>query len=143
MGQTRRNKKYLALDVGFKRIGVATSLSGIIASPSGIIERKTNRETFSEIERLIKKYGITTVIIGLPLTSNGKKTKMAEKIEKFAEKLKSYLENKKLNIEIVFQDEYLTTATAENLETLKKRNRKDDIAAALILEEFLSNRSTF
>jgi len=140
MEQTKQNKKYLALDVGFKRIGIATSLSGIIASPSGIIERKTNRETFAEIEKLIRKYGITTVVVGLPLTSDGKKTKMAEKIEKFTEKLKSYFESRKLNVEIVFHDEYLTTITAENLETLKKRNRKDDVAAALILEEFLSNK---
>ncbi len=142
MARTKPNSKYLSLDVGFKRIGIATSLSGIIATPSGIIERKTNRETFKEIEQLIKKYGIDTIVIGLPLTPEGEKTVMSEKIEKFTEKLKKYLFDKNIKVDTVFHDEYLTTVTAENLEILKKRKVKDDVAAAVILEQFL-NKLTY
>ncbi|WP_456395242.1 Holliday junction resolvase RuvX [Desulfurobacterium sp.] len=132
-------KRYLALDVGFKKIGVAISLSGIIARPEKIIFRRTNTETFREIEELVRKFGITTIIVGLPLSSTGKKTKMAKKIEKFANKLQDHLVNAGLSVEFLFHDESLSSVTAENLETLRERKEKDDIAAAVILQEYLDS----
>ncbi|WP_022846597.1 MULTISPECIES: Holliday junction resolvase RuvX [unclassified Desulfurobacterium] len=141
MGQRKKEKqgtrRYLALDVGFKKIGVAVSLSGVIAKPEKIIFRKTNLETFKEIEELIRKLGISTIVVGLPLSATGEKTKIAEKIEKFTEKLSSYLKKTDIDVEIVFHDESLSTVTAENIETLKNRKEKDDVAAAVILQEYL------
>ncbi|WP_457567563.1 Holliday junction resolvase RuvX [Desulfurobacterium sp.] len=138
--QKKQTKRYLSLDVGFKKIGVAISLSGIIAKPEKVIFRKTNRETFRDIEEIIRKFGITTIVVGLPLSVNGEKTKMAEKIEKFARKLDAYLKEKNIQVELVFQDEFLSTAIAENIETLKFRREKDDIAAAIILQEYLDRK---
>ncbi|OMH41147.1 Holliday junction resolvase RuvX [Desulfurobacterium indicum] len=132
-------KRYLALDVGFKKIGVAISLSGIVAKPEKIIFRRTNAETFKEIEELIRKFGITTIVVGLPLSFTGEKTKMAEKIERFTGKLQDYLTNSGLNVEFLFHDESLSSVTAENLETLKERKEKDDVAAAVILQEYLDS----
>jgi len=135
----------MALDVGFKRIGVALSDPlKLTAQPHEVIFRKSNRETFEKLLKTIEEKNVGTVVIGLPLNSKGEKTKIAEKIEKFASKLKEFLkEHGKNDVKIVFTDESFSTAEAEELMNSLNRKREflDDIAAALILKEWLESRS--
>jgi putative Holliday junction resolvase len=135
----------MALDVGFKRIGVALSDPlKLTAQPYEIIFRKSNKETFKKLLKTIEEKNVETVVIGLPLNSKGEKTKIAEKIEKFASKFKEFLENQgKNDVKIVFTDESFSTAEAEELMNSLNRKREflDDIAAALILKEWLESRS--
>jgi len=127
----------MALDVGFKRIGVALSDPlGLTAYPYAVIERKSNRETFEELLKIIDEKRVSELIVGLPISSDGRKTKMAEKIEKFTEKLKTFLKERGREVKISFFDEYLTTAEARELK--KEREVVDDIAAAIILTNYLN-----
>jgi len=130
----------MALDVGFKRIGVALSDPLLLtASPYRVIYRKSNRETFNELLRVIDKKKVNKVIIGLPINREGERSKIALKIEKFARKFEDFLKEKGKSIEIVFRDESFTTLEAKELarELKKGEGEVDHIAAALLLKDYL------
>ena len=143
-GFTERERKFMkrvmALDVGFKRIGVALSDPlRLTASPYKVIERRSNRETFGELLSIIKEKSVSDVVVGIPVNSEGKKTKIGEKIEKFAEKFKKFLEDEGVEVKFHFVDEsYSTLEAKELMRSLgKERETVDDVAAALILKEWL------
>lgn len=134
----------MALDVGFKRIGVALSDPLFLtANPFKVLVRKSNEETFSELLEIITEKNVTDVVIGVPISVEGEKTKMALKIEKFAEKFRKFLKSKGLDINFHFEDESLSTYEAEELVRSfgKKRKFVDDVAAALVLNSWLKRRS--
>ncbi|WP_456456414.1 Holliday junction resolvase RuvX [Thermovibrio sp.] len=130
----------MALDVGFKKIGVALSDPlNLTAYPYKVIYRKSNRETFKELLKIIEEKEVKEVVIGLPLDKEGKKSLMAEKIEKFSGKFKSFLKEVGKEVKVVFRDESFTTEEAkELLRSLgRKREELDDVAAAILLREYL------
>jgi putative Holliday junction resolvase len=130
----------MALDVGFKRIGVALSDPLLLtASPYRVIYRKSNRETFNELLRVIDEKKVNKVIIGLPINREGERSKIALKIEKFARKFEDFLKEKGKSVEIVFRDESFTTLEAKELarELKKGEGEVDHIAAALLLKDYL------
>ncbi len=133
------SKRILALDVGFKRIGIAVSDGlNLTARPLTIIHRKNNLDTFSRILGIIEDFNIGKLVVGLPLL-NGKPTKISGKILRFTEKLEKFLVSKNVSVEIDFQDESFSTREAAGLmiDLRKKKKELDDIAAAFILESFL------
>ncbi|WP_163329492.1 Holliday junction resolvase RuvX [Desulfurobacterium thermolithotrophum] len=136
-------KRVMALDVGFKKIGIAVSDPLLLtANPHSIIYRKSNKETFSKLLELIEKLNVGKIIIGIPISSEGKETKMAEKIKKFALKLDSFLKEQGKKIEIIFVDESYSSLEAKELCRFLGKTEKeeiDDVAAALMLKEWLEN----
>ena len=139
-------KRVMALDVGFKKIGVAVSDPLLLTSrPYTIIYRKSNRETFEELLKLINSLNVKKMIVGIPINVKGDETKIAEKIRKFISKFESFLKEQGREIEFEFVDESYSTMEAEELCRLlgkKERKEVDDIAAALILKEWLENRNS-
>ena len=132
--------RVMALDVGFKKIGVALSDPlGLTASPYKIIYRRSNRETFEELLRIIEDKGVEKIVVGIPVNRRGEITKIGEKIKRFAGKFEEFLRERGIEAEIVFRDEAFTTLEAKELaRSLGKRKEEfDDYAAALILREFL------
>ncbi|RUM44433.1 MAG: Holliday junction resolvase RuvX [Desulfurobacterium sp.] len=133
----------MALDVGFKRIGVALSDPlRLTAYPYRVIYRKSNRETFEELLKVVKEKNVGTVLIGVPINLEGKETKIGEKIRKFSSKFRSFLKERGIELEFIFVDESYSTLEAKNLcrELGKKREELDDIAAALFLRDWLASR---
>jgi len=136
--------RYLGLDIGDRRIGVAMSdPSGILASPLTIIERNDDREAVEAIIRIAKESEVGGVIIGLPRSLNGSLGTQAQKVTGFTDKLRAAL-----SIPVDFRDERLSTVSARRgmKETMSKKARretKDDaIAAAIILQNYLEERRT-
>ena len=132
--------RVMALDVGFKKIGVALSDPlGLTASPYKIIYRRSNRETFEELLRIIEDKGVRKIVVGIPVNREGEITKIGEKIKRFAGKFEEFLKERGVEAEIVFRDEAFTTLEAKELaRSLGKRKEEfDDYAAALILRDFL------
>lgn len=124
----------VGLDVGEKRIGVAIGSNTIrIASPLKTIEVDGNE--IKNIEDLVNKEGIKLIVIGYPRNQSGEATKQTQFVQDFAEKLKY------LDIEIVFQDESMTSVIAE--ERLKNHNKPyekkdiDTMAATIILQDYI------
>jgi len=131
--------RYMALDVGDKRIGVALSDPlQILASPLQTIVRTSDEHALFEITNLVNKHEVEKLIVGMPYSLNGTIGPQAEKVLLFKAKIAA-----QLNIEVVLQDERLSSVTAEMKlkETRKKsarlKERIDAAAATVILQSYL------
>src|SRR5579883_111339 len=111
--------RYMALDVGEARIGVAVSdFSGFLASPYTTIHVARSQgeaQTFAEIRRLIAETEAEALVIGLPVSLDGQLHAQAQRILSFAEHLKP-----SISIPLTFWDERLSTVEASRL--LAERN---------------------
>ena len=127
--------KIMALDVGTKRIGIALSdYLLVLANGHSYIERNAN--SLEKIYKIAKENNVKKIIIGLPLNMDDTEGEQAKDCREFASKIKDF--------EVIFEDERLTSDTAEqNLRNKKIDFRKDeglvDIeSACIILEQYLS-----
>lgn len=132
-----RNKTFLALDVGEKRIGVAVGDDGVrIAVPFDTIEVDGTEITC--IARLVIDQNVDTVVVGYPRNQSGEATAQTEYVEAFAKQLAD------IAPKLVFQDESLTSVMAEQqLKSYGKPYTKGDIdarAAAIILQDYLEQQ---
>jgi putative Holliday junction resolvase len=133
-------KRVMALDVGFKKIGVAVSDPlRLTARPLKVIYRKSNRETFGELLEIINKENVGEVVIGVPVNKKGEVTKIGEKIKKFGEKFRQFLTESGVQVELHYADESFTTCEARELarQLNRKERELDHFAAALLLTEWL------
>ena len=136
--------RVLALDIGTVRIGAAISdLSGVIAQGLGVWKIETWRKDFDDC---IKKYNPVTILIGLPVRTDGTYGEACDNVKKILAVLQKSYPDKKF----VTWDERFTTVIAQNVlisaDVSRKTRRKhvDKIAAVLILESWLEfNRDKF
>ncbi len=131
---------FVCLDVGERRIGVATADSGVrIAVAQGAVE--VDGSELDVITKMIQLEGARVVIVGYPRNQSGETTGQTEFVEAFTEKLKAHRD---FSAEIVFQDESLTSVLAEKyLDSLGKPYSKGDVdtqAARIIMEDYLGER---
>lgn len=126
----------LALDVGDVRIGVAlANYPSYLAH--ALITLNNDQYFIDKLKSLINEYHISRLVIGLPRNMDSEDTPQTLKVKNFVSQLKS-----KLQLEISFQDEFLTSKKAE--EVLNQRSKtysKEDIdktAASLILEDYIN-----
>ncbi|MFC1594907.1 Holliday junction resolvase RuvX [Patescibacteria group bacterium] len=126
--------KYIGIDFGLKRIGIAISdKEGKIAFPRDIIENKKDK-IFKYLEQLILEEGVEYIILGLPKSLQGRDTEITEKVQAFSKKLE---EN--IDIPIVFENEMLTTKIAKQSNIAK--DKVDASSAALILQAYLDRKN--
>lgn len=131
--------KVMALDIGTKRIGIALSdYLLVLANGHSYIPREPEDKAIETILKIAKENHVEKIVAGLPLNMDGTKGFQAQDCKDFASKIKGY--------EIIFEDERLTSAMAEeNLRAKKIDFRKDkglvDIeSACIILEQYLSRK---
>lgn len=131
--------KIMALDIGTKRIGIALSdYLLMLANGHSYIPREPETKALEAIYKIAKENNVQKIVVGLPLNMDGTKGFQAENCEEFAGKIKDY--------EVIFEDERLTSDTAEeNLRNKKIDFKKDkglvDIeSACIILEQYLARK---
>lgn len=133
--------KYLAIDLGDSRTGIAISESGIIASGYETYNRVDMQKDLEHIAELVKQFKIDVVVFGLPLNMDGTKGDRVQKTYDFAEALKPLIDAK-----IDYEDERLTTVVAEEIlidSGMRRDKRKkviDKIAATIILQAYLDRQ---
>lgn len=131
--------RFLALDVGERRVGIALSESGLLATPHSILHRKSKKEDFVRFQRLITDLNIERVIVGLPysLSEPGHLGPQARGIKRYAEALAQTID---VPLEY-FDESYSTVEAATYLAGRRKSKRShiDDAAAAVILQKYLDN----
>jgi len=124
---------YLSIDLWDKRCGIAVEQAGIVF-PKDIVLRP---KLMAELKKYIKNYSIKTIVIGLPFDLYGKKTKQLEKTKKFMEKLREDFPE----IQVEGCDERFTSFAADEISLeMWDNSKRDDIAAALILETYLEQK---
>ncbi len=129
--------RVLALDVGERRIGVAVS-EGLLATPHGVIHRRSKAQDFAAVARLVTELGAERVVVGLPLSLSGDVGPQARRVTRYAQALA-----RALPVPVELYDERYSTVTADELlaEGGRKRRRTpiDAAAAAVILQGYLEN----
>jgi putative Holliday junction resolvase len=134
-------KRILALDMGEKRIGVALSdAEARLASPLMVLPKRGRDENVRAIDELVTTHQAGLIVLGLPRKSESELGPAAEAIQRFGNRLE-----KALKIQVVFVDEFETTVRAQealleaDLSRVKRREKVDKVAAALILEAYLTS----
>jgi putative Holliday junction resolvase len=136
--------RFICLDVGERRIGVAVS------DPTGLLARpvRTLRTTgldgdalqisLAEIARLIAEDPLDAIVVGLPRRLDGSANDMTPRVERFAQRL-----GERAGMAVILQDERLTSVEAESRLATREKNwrvRKEQLdaaAAAVILQDYL------
>ncbi len=144
MGITENNqKKYLGLDIGTRRVGVALSdLSKKIAFPYSVISSMTKEGLLDELNEIILKENIESVIIGDPINIQGKRSSLTDEVHDIIDFLKDNLEN----ADVKLNDERYSTKMAEeslhrvNIKSKKQKKIIDKVAAAIILQRYLDKQ---
>jgi putative Holliday junction resolvase len=136
--------RYLALDVGNRRIGVAVSDElGLTAQPVLTLERRHNRrEDLRSLARLARRFAVAGIVVGNPLHMSGALSPQAVKTQAFAAEL-----GELTGLPIHLWDERLTSHEAHQIlyeaghARQDHRRVVDQVAATLILQSFMERRS--
>ncbi len=126
--------RYLGVDYGSKKIGLAISdEGGIFAFPFLILKNTSKENTVEKIFEIIEEKNIESIVIGESLNLKGEENKILKEAKSFSEKLKE-----KTNLEVYFEKEWLSTIEARRFQD---RHDADDSAAAIILQRFLDKEA--
>lgn len=133
------SRRVIALDVGDVRMGVAVSdPTGTIAQPLEVYRRVGYGPDAQYVLALSRRFETRRILLGLPLNMDGTEGGQAAKVRAFAEVLAG------LGLMIAYQDERMTTLTAERallqgqMRREDRRGTVDKVAAAVILEQWLA-----
>ncbi|MCI5688139.1 Holliday junction resolvase RuvX [Anaerovoracaceae bacterium 42-11] len=140
----------IALDVGDKTVGIALSDAlGITAQGLMTLERVGIRKDTGKILDLVKEYECDTIVIGLPRKLDGTDSIQTEKVYEFRTMLENKMRSTGMkNIQVVWQDERLTTVMAEkvlieaDVSRSKRKKVIDKQAAVIIMQSYLDRLAT-
>lgn len=135
--------RVLGVDLGTKRVGVAVSdPTRTLATPLPTLRRRAGqRPPLKALEELGRDWGVTDVVVGLPLELSGEESDWTHEVRRVGEAL-----GVRLAVPIHFEDERLTSVQAERaVRSLglpkgqrEQRDRVDAGAAVLILQRWLN-----
>ena len=133
--------RYLGLDLGTRTLGLALSdTTRTIASTLKTIRFNEGDydSLLDELDNIIKEYNISKMILGYPKNMNNTIGERCLTTLEFKDKLTN-----KFNIEVILQDERLTTVEATNymlqadISRKKRKHKVDALAANIILQTYL------
>lgn len=126
--------KYIAIDLGLKRIGLAYSAHKDLVTPLPAIIRKNRNQASDEVKKVLKEWEVDAVVIGIPL-SGSSEDEMRRRIEHFMNLVD-------FKGKIYYQDEAGSSLEAENMMKGEikyvRDGRIDSISAMIILQRFLT-----
>ena len=124
--------RYLALDVGDRRIGLAVGddTHGL-SRPLRTLLRRSVVKDLAELERIARDEQIDALVVGLPLTLRGEEGHQAERVRRFATAAE------KRGLPVRFYDERHTSSEAQ----IRGATDIDAGAATILLEDFLAQRA--
>ena len=131
----------LGLDFGDKTIGIAVSDKSLtIATPIKTIRRKSISKDLIELFDLIEVYNVGGLIVGLPLSLNGKENIRTEQVRKFVKSIELQKNIKIMLYDERFSSDVIFKELRKNHNSISKIKKKlDQQAAAYILQGFLDS----
>ncbi|MFA5997615.1 MAG: Holliday junction resolvase RuvX [Candidatus Paceibacterota bacterium] len=125
--------RYLGIDYGTKRIGIAISdEGGTMAFPYAILEN--SKGSLGEVKSICGHESVETIVVGESVDYKGQPNIVKKEIDKFIVELK-----KIVNVPIIEEREFLSTQQARYYQT--KRKHVDDSAATIILQSYLDRKN--
>lgn len=131
----------IGIDFGSRRIGIAVSESGILATPHSVIDNRGDLEEVVErITSLAVRLEADTLVLGIP-----RRQRRDEETEKRYEAIAAMLREKTSTRVILWDEAYSTTeAASRRIERgARRKDRRSAIdaeAASVILQSFLDER---
>ncbi|MBR3661317.1 MAG: Holliday junction resolvase RuvX [Bacilli bacterium] len=129
---------YLGLDLGTKTLGISKS-NGIIASFYKTLRHEEDYDyLINELESVVRDEHIDKIVLGYPKNMNNTESEMSKIVLEFKDKLE-----KKLKIEVILQDERLTSKISNdvliqgNIRRIKRKKKVDGVASVVILQSYL------
>ena len=125
--------KYIAIDLGLKRIGLAYSAHKDIATPLPAVQRKNRDQASREVKKVIDEWEVDAIVIGIPLGGSSE--------DEMRRRIIHFMNLVDFKGEIFYQDEAGSSKEAESMmkgEIKQIRDgRIDSISAMIILQRYL------
>ncbi len=129
--------KYIAIDLGLKRVGLAYSAHKDIVTPLEAVQRKNRDQAANDVKKVLDEWEADALVIGIPMGGESE-DEMRRRVAHFINLLD-------FRGEIFYQDESQSSLEAEELIKGKMKSirdgRIDSISAMIILQRFLSKTS--
>lgn len=131
--------RWLAIDDGSKRIGLAVGGTGDgIASPVAVLDAQPRHIAIEQILAAAAQYGAAGLVVGWPLNMDDTEGPQGRLARRLADEL-----DQKTDLDVRLWDERLSSFAADGMlaghfTRKKKKARQDAVAAAAILQDFLS-----
>lgn len=125
--------RWLGVDAGLARVGLAIcDPDERVAVPLEVVPANV---AFPAIRTVVSREGVQGIVVGLPLTPRGLEEDSARMARRLGERLE-----RSLGLPVEYEDERFTSVEAERLDRGRAGRPSDDLAAVLILEQFLARR---
>ncbi|MBU8920558.1 MAG: Holliday junction resolvase RuvX [Bacteroidales bacterium] len=129
--------RILCIDPGTKRTGFALSDElGITAQGLATFEDGAGEKLIEHIARLVEEYGVSTIVIGKPMSMSGGDIEGTERSRLLADKLRA-----RCGVEAVLRDERMSSLEVERVMKQEGRIKRagdiDKLAAVLMLQSYL------
>ena len=134
--------RYLGIDNGEKRVGLALSDPlKIIATPFRTLLVHNTNQVIRELDKIIDEQDVELIVVGNPLGMKGQQTAQTKRVMEFTDKLSD------IGYKVMLEDERLSSVSAkrvmieQKIKTGYNKELIDQIAAAIILQQFLDKQS--
>jgi len=134
--------KYLAIDYGDKRVGVAVSdFNKEIAFPRDFLTYSGDNNLLAQLQNICQEDQVIKIILGLPIMMDGTLGDRAKKTKVFYDKLKAAMPH----VAIEFFDERLSTEFAvkslrgQGVKDKDQKGKRDAMSAQIILQNYLNS----
>jgi putative Holliday junction resolvase len=130
--------KFLAIDLGLKRIGLAYSAHKDLVTPLPAIIRKNRNQASHEVKKVIQEWEIDAVVIGIPLGGSSE--------DEMRRRISHFMNLVDFDGEVFYQDEAGSSLEAENMMKGEikyiRDGRVDSISAMIILQRYLRSEKS-
>jgi putative Holliday junction resolvase len=128
--------KYISIDLGLKRIGLAYSAHKDIVTPLPAVIRKNRNQASAEVKKVLLEWEVDAVVIGVPLGGSSE--------DEMKRRIAHFMNLVDFSGEVFYQDEAGSSLEAENLMKGEikyiRDGRVDSISAMIILERHLKQK---
>ena len=122
----------VGFDFGLKRLGVAIGNTLTKeARPLQIIDSRTNQSRWTGIEKVLKEWNPSALVVGVPRHPDGTAHEMTARCERFARQLEG-----RFHVPVYPVDERYSSAVVDS-----EADFIDDEAACIILQQFFDESS--
>ena len=142
---TRKPHLILALDYGVKKMGMA--LGNTITETArafDILAMNNGQPDWDNLIGIVKVWGVSQVVVGLPLNMDGTSSMLSKRAHKFARRLAHRIMEQHLPVTVLLCDERLTSVAAreiawENGWIRHERDPIDDISACILMSTYFAD----